>query len=277
MRHGQEPEGLFQKTVKKAWIEDLVIKSIKDMLFTDGMIHYLTDMVMDLQSRENLSIPAISQQLAEAEKGIENMLNAIQQGVFTSSTKQRLEALEDTKAKLEVNLLQKELQRPLLTREQVMFWLHKYRDMDMSNSEQRQQLVDSFINAIYLYDDKMVITFNYKDSTKTITIAEAESPDLGTLEPPRICQAHARIFFSVGDILFVPRISRFFCFFNVLRPFATLSARIPPLARSLPMLLRLVAIPNVFFRRKYRREFCLILHFILLLHLFLVLLTGKSS
>ncbi len=33
-------------------------------------------------------------------------------------------------------------------------------------------LIDTFINAIFLYDDKMVITFNYKEGTKTITLAE---------------------------------------------------------------------------------------------------------
>ena len=34
-------------------------------------------------------------------------------------------------------------------------------------------LIDTFVNAIYLYDDKMLITFNYKDGTKTITFDEA--------------------------------------------------------------------------------------------------------
>ena len=33
-------------------------------------------------------------------------------------------------------------------------------------------LIDTFINAIFLYDDKMVITFNYKEGTKTMTLAE---------------------------------------------------------------------------------------------------------
>lgn len=33
-------------------------------------------------------------------------------------------------------------------------------------------LIDTFINAIFLYDDKMAITFNYKEGTKTITLAE---------------------------------------------------------------------------------------------------------
>ena len=30
-------------------------------------------------------------------------------------------------------------------------------------------LIDTFVNAIFLYDDKMVITINYKDGTDTIT------------------------------------------------------------------------------------------------------------
>jgi len=35
-------------------------------------------------------------------------------------------------------------------------------------------LIDTFINAIFLYDDKMLITFNYKDGTKTITFGVAK-------------------------------------------------------------------------------------------------------
>ena len=32
---------------------------------------------------------------------------------------------------------------------------------------------DSDINAIYLYDDKVLITFNYKEGTQTVTFGEA--------------------------------------------------------------------------------------------------------
>ena len=35
-------------------------------------------------------------------------------------------------------------------------------------------LIDTFINAIFLYDDKLVITFNYKEGTKTITFADLQ-------------------------------------------------------------------------------------------------------
>ena len=33
-------------------------------------------------------------------------------------------------------------------------------------------VIDAFINAVFLYDDKLVLTFNYKGGTKTITFAE---------------------------------------------------------------------------------------------------------
>ena len=36
-------------------------------------------------------------------------------------------------------------------------------------------MIDTFINAIFLYDDKMVITFNYKDGTDTITFDDLKT------------------------------------------------------------------------------------------------------
>jgi site-specific DNA recombinase len=39
----------------------------------------------------------------------------------------------------------------------IRFWLLRFRKLDMSLKDQRQALVDTFINAIYLYDDKVLI------------------------------------------------------------------------------------------------------------------------
>ena len=54
-----------------------------------------------------------------------------------------------------------------------MRWLLRFRKLDMRLKDQRQTLVDPFINAIYLYDDKVLITFNYKEGTQTVTFGEA--------------------------------------------------------------------------------------------------------
>lgn len=67
------------------------------------------------------------------------------------------------------------IKQPTLSRDQILFWFHRLRKMDVKKLEHRRRLIDSFINSIYLYDDHMVITFNYKDGAKTITFEEIEN------------------------------------------------------------------------------------------------------
>ena len=55
------------------------------------------------------------------------------------------------------------------------FWLHRFRKLDVRQKSHRKILIDTFINAIFLYDDKMVITFNYKDGTDTITFDDLKT------------------------------------------------------------------------------------------------------
>ena len=101
------------------------------------------------------------------------MLNAIQAGILTSSTKERLEQLEETKRELEARIAEEKLAKPKVTEEFIRFWLLRFRKLNMNQKDQRQALVDTFINAIYLYDDKVLITFNYKEGTQTVTFGEA--------------------------------------------------------------------------------------------------------
>ena len=77
------------------------------------------------------------------------------------------------------------MHKPLLTREQIAFFIYRFRKFDVTKREQRQRLIDSFVNAVYLYEDKIILTFNYKDGSKTITLAEVEGSDLSVLGAPK--------------------------------------------------------------------------------------------
>ena len=135
------------------------------------------------------------------------MLNAIQAGILTSSTKERLEQLEETKRELEARIAEEKLAKPKVTEEFIRFWLMRFRKLDMSLKDQRQALVDTFINSIYLYDDKVLITFNYKEGTQTITFEEAAQAaskgtgsDLDCLAAPQKRQLLVAVFFVLYDI-----------------------------------------------------------------------------
>ena len=57
----------------------------------------------------------------DAESGIQNMLNAIQAGILTSSTKERLEQLEETKRELEARIAEEKLAKPKIKEEFIRF------------------------------------------------------------------------------------------------------------------------------------------------------------
>lgn len=172
--------GCDKKTVRKEWIEDIVIGEIQKILFDDDLIESLADMVMKLQEQENTTLPLLHKQYADIQRGIDNLLNAIQQGIITPSTKQRLEDLEKQKNDLSVQIVKEEMAKPMLTKRQLIFWFQRFRKCNVSKLEHRRRLIDSFLNSVCLYDDKMLITFNYKDGTKAITLADIEKSELGS-------------------------------------------------------------------------------------------------
>ena len=54
----------------------------------------------------------------------------------------------------------------------------KFAKTDLENEEQKQKLINVFVNSVYVYDDKMVIFFNYKDGEKVVdfeTVKETTS------------------------------------------------------------------------------------------------------
>ena len=181
-----------KKTVRKIWLEDLVVNATMEMLKDDQAIDAIVEMVMQLQEQENTTLPLLEKQLKETETGIQNMLNAIQAGILTSSTKERLEALEAQKKELEIKITEEKLAKPKLSADFVKFWLTRFRKLNPQIKSHRETLVNTFVNAIYLYDDKVLLTFNYKEGTKTISLddvatlaASGESgSDLGCFAPP---------------------------------------------------------------------------------------------
>ena len=175
--------GCSLKAVKKQWIEDFVVSEALKTLANNKVLERIADLVIDLQNKGNSAIPLLQQYLSDTEKQIDNMVSAIAQGIVTTSIKRKLNDLEREKEDLEIRLIQEEMSVNLLTREQILFWLHKFRDADITQREQRIRLIDCFVNAVYVYDGgKIVLTFNYTDGSEKVELAEIENVFGSTIE-----------------------------------------------------------------------------------------------
>lgn len=173
------------KSVRKLPLENAVVNATMAKVMNDDFVEYIADAVMDLQGKESSELPALRQQLAETERGIENMLNAIQMGIINQSTKQRLDELEERKKEIELHIIQEEIKKPMLSREDVTFWICRFRKLDVSKLDERRRLIDSFVNSVTIFDDHILITFNYKEGETRLDFKDIESSDLQSVGGPK--------------------------------------------------------------------------------------------
>ena len=66
----------------------------------DSVIEDIADTVVALQEKEDPTIPALLRQLTDCENRISNVMKAIESGIITETTKDRMDQLESEKKRL---------------------------------------------------------------------------------------------------------------------------------------------------------------------------------
>ena len=127
-----------------------------------------------MQDKENTAIPLLQKELVEVEKGIDNLVTAMQMGMPTKSTKKRLDEPEAQKELIESNIIKQEIQQNVITRKQVIIWLQNMKRLDLASDDSKRKLVDTFVNSVYLYDDRAVISFTCREGASTIALPSGD-------------------------------------------------------------------------------------------------------
>ena len=179
--------GCKKKAIKKHWIEDVVVRLTVEKVLNDTAIDRIADAILVMQEQGDTMTPVLKQQLQQCEAEIRNVMKAIRQGIITETTKECLEDLEQQKDSLTASILQLQLERRKFTKEEIVEWIGKFKYGNIHDPAYRKEIIDIFVNSVYVYDDKIVFTYNYKDGTETLTLQEIESAlcsDLTSFSPP---------------------------------------------------------------------------------------------
>jgi DNA invertase Pin-like site-specific DNA recombinase len=165
--------GCSKQSVRAAAIEDEVIRTTIQTVLTDDMLEHIADKVMEYQSRDTDSAILIEQyknQLKETETAIAGILRAVEAGMFSPSMKDRMDELECQKAELNADIEREEINQQKVSRDEVLFFLSQFKGGDPDDPEYKQRLVDIFVNSVWLYDDKLVLTYNYSGEDNKVTL-----------------------------------------------------------------------------------------------------------
>ena len=158
------------KTYRKDDLEDFVVYHTINDVLQDDVIEYLADRVMEIQARDtvNLRLEQHKSALKETEKAINNIMMAIEQGIITNSTMDRLVELEAQAEDLKMHIAREEIKKPALEKDHVIYWLNLFKKGDVSDPDFKQRLMDVFVHTDYVYNKKVVIAYNYADNIHSV-------------------------------------------------------------------------------------------------------------
>ena len=164
-----------KKAIGKGFIEDVIVNALIQKIMNDKQMKRLSKELYELQLQEDRIVPALKQQLAEVEKKIEAILTAIESGIILKTTKSRLEKLEQEQDRLTLELSEAQLKSPVLTQQQILYGLTRYRNLDFNTLRGKRALIDGFLHKAFLYDGYLVLTCNYKEGNEEISLEDIEN------------------------------------------------------------------------------------------------------
>ena len=170
--HRKRTSNCSKKNIKKDTLEAYVVFFLSE-LFKDSSVRIMIAQKCFEYHKNNSEnyeeyAESIKASIADVDKRLNNIMKAIEDGIYNETTKQRMEDLENQKEMLNNELLTIETRK----KNQIQLSdILKYIDtiaFDMKSAESRQIVLDYLVDKIYVFDDKIVITLFYTEDKRTL-------------------------------------------------------------------------------------------------------------
>lgn len=148
-------KGCQSPAINADCLEESVLIKVKELLNDSEFIRNTVKAVIDYQKSltNNSPILDIKKELSSTEKKLANVANAIEQGIITPTTKERLLTLESQCNELKLLLQEKKLEaNTSVTEKEVTEFLLQYRSGNINDKEYAKTLIDKFVDKIIIED-----------------------------------------------------------------------------------------------------------------------------
>lgn len=181
-----------KKRVKKEYVEDLVIDFTAENALTEDVIEAVAEKAVELQanSKKFSALNQYRRRLNDVNCKIDNIVKAISDGAYSKALGAQLEELEKEQEELQAKIATTSYEEPVFSKSQFIAWMNTFKAADHESPEVRKQIIDIFINSVYLYDDKFTIAYNTGRCNDTLSfdslqkIEAGEGSSLSTYGPP---------------------------------------------------------------------------------------------
>ena len=114
---------------------------------------------------ESSYLESLEKELADTQTALKNLVKAIEAGIFSETTQERLQELERRKKAL-TDAIETEKAKKELSEDEhsIKAYFGKFLYANLDDHEVRDMVLEYFVDKIYLYDDKVILTCRYSDA-----------------------------------------------------------------------------------------------------------------
>lgn len=161
----KEHKNCNNPTRKMEIVENAVIEAIKNKILDRKTIKTLAEKACSLQEDNSLDkLKELQTELKNVQKSKNNIIAAIEQGIITPTTKDRLQELEHLESDLQVKIAtEKKAENKNLTVPEIEKFLKKYCSGNMQDETFRFELTHTFVKEILIFKDRFEITLKLSD------------------------------------------------------------------------------------------------------------------
>lgn len=179
--HRKRKHSCDKKVERKDWLEEFAVRYTVETVLTDENIELIATRAMELIEKESADtsfLEGLNANLQTVEKKIGNIIRAIEDGIYSETTKNRLAELEEDKKNIEEQIARETIKKPLLSKERIIYWLTSFKSGDIDDADYRRSVVDTLLNSLYVFDNpdggrKLVFTFNLSgQNTSTVMCSD---------------------------------------------------------------------------------------------------------
>ena len=170
-----------KKNERKDFIEWYVVEQTLQYVLSPLRIARVAEAVVAQYHEEfsNSRVEELERALAQIDRELDKLVDALVDAPKIAHQKiyARMETLESQKAELDADIAKLRIaQRIVLTEAEVKSWLRQFCAGDPLDEQFRRRIIDVFINAVYLYDDRVIIFYNIRGGKQVSYIDLCNTP-----------------------------------------------------------------------------------------------------
>ena len=150
--------GCDKRNVRRDFIEREVARGVTEYVLQPDMIDWIAQATVEYHKhhRDGTDFDKLNDQIKDVDRSLANLMKAVEEGLATDTVKERIHSLEAEKKQIRCKLFDITANYPEVTEHEVVAWLTSLKDGDIEDKKFQSELLNTFISAVYLYDDRRV-------------------------------------------------------------------------------------------------------------------------